>query len=408
MKKIVCLFILSQSIMCYCLGQVAALDTIYYDKNWKGVRNPAFASFYRVAEVKESINEIGMLRDFYITGELFAEGYFSSINKLNDAESVFEGERITYYKNGSTQSKVTFRNGKEEGKLLFYSEDGEFYTETEFNGGSPVNDYYLLKTTNGQSQKFRISDNSPIWESPNISELQSEYHKGQKWYIYNVNGIKLSLNSSYIKDYGKWYQVSLIVENNSITPIEFDPAHIKATLVDKTGESVNLEVWSVDEYIKKVRRTQYWNAAFANANEQMAAQNAAKSTTKTQKTTTSSGKANAYGTAQASSSSYSATGSYNAYGNYRGTSTTTTKTETIDNSAAYQAKAIADAKVSNYIDELNSDRAAKEENYLKKSTINPNDAIAGYVNIKYSKGTNLTIEVDINGAKFEFPIENAQ
>ena len=33
---------------------VSQLDTIYYDKNWKGVSNPVFADFYRIIDLSDS------------------------------------------------------------------------------------------------------------------------------------------------------------------------------------------------------------------------------------------------------------------------------------------------------------------------------------------------------------------
>ena len=45
----------------------------------------------------------------------------------------------------------------------------------------------------------------------------------------------------------------------------------------------------------------------------------------------------------------------------------------------------------------------KQEGYLRKTTVYPGDAISGYVNIKRISGSTMTVIVDINGAKYEFP-----
>lgn len=71
--------------------------------------------------------------------------------------------------------------------------------------------------------------------------------------------------------------------------------------------------------------------------------------------------------------------------------------------AAYQAQVIASNRIAAYDNALLSERAAKNEGYLKKTTIYPGEVITGYINIGRKKGTAMTINVNINGAIYEFP-----
>ena len=46
---------------------------------------------------------------------------------------------------------------------------------------------------------------------------------------------------------------------------------------------------------------------------------------------------------------------------------------------------------------MTDERVTKEQGYLKKNTIHPNEGIVGYMNIKRKKGNILTINIPING-----------
>ena len=64
---------------------------------------------------------------------------------------------------------------------------------------------------------------------------------------------------------------------------------------------------------------------------------------------------------------------------------------------------IASERIANYENALLTDRQAKDEGYLKKTTVYPGQSISGYVNINRVKGVSMNIVVDINGAKYNFP-----
>ena len=64
---------------------------------------------------------------------------------------------------------------------------------------------------------------------------------------------------------------------------------------------------------------------------------------------------------------------------------------------------IAGNEIASYNSSLLSDRVAKEEGYLKRTTIYPGETISGYVNIEYKKARSITVVIDINGADYIFP-----
>ena len=406
-------------------AQRNTLDTLYYDKDWKGVSNKAFASFYRVLNLSDKSTSKKHFRDYYITGELQTEGGYISIDKADDNKSVFDGEAISYYKSGKIESKM-FRvkgigqgefteyyenglvkthgimlNGKPDGILTHFNENGDMCIQIEMLNGEPKFDYYIASNKDGYSSKLRIMDNTPIWESPTLDEKRTEYKDGVAWPYYN--GIMIAMTNTQVKDYGKWYQISLIISNHSIAPFEFDPEKITSTLINSKGQEIALEVYSSEQYMRKVRRSQELNLIFAGIAQGFAAAGAGYSQSTTHTNSTYNGHLNSYGNASAYGSGGYAFGSYNGFGSYYGNSSTTSTTVSYDGAAAYQAQVIASNRIANYEHALLEDRTIKQEGYLKKTTIHPGDVIQGYVNIKRVKGDSMVVSVDINGAKYEFP-----
>ena len=50
-----------------------------------------------------------------------------------------------------------------------------------------------------------------------------------------------------VRDYGKYYQITVVIANNSMFPIEFEPEKVTASLVKKKGKTYALNVLSADE-----------------------------------------------------------------------------------------------------------------------------------------------------------------
>lgn len=422
MKKNIIILTLGLSVAISSIGQVKT-DTLYYDKNWKGVESKHFATYFRVIADSENSSFHKRFRDFYVTGELQSEGGYIFIDKYDDSQSVFDGEWINYYKSGKVEQKGYRVKGKQEGEYIRYKEDGlillhayfkndrldGIYTEfsedgnicvqIEYKNGEPIHDYYIISNQDGLCSKIRLSDKQPIYESPSLKEKKVEYKDGEAWPYYNKNGIMIGMTNNEIRDYGKYFQIPIIIANNSMHPIDFDPNNITAFLIDKKGNEQILKVYSAEEYMKKVRRSQNWAMALNGLAEGLAASSAGYSTATTN--SSYSGYSSSYGTASAFGSGGYAYGNYSANSSYYGNSSSTTTS--YNGAAAYQAQVIASNRIAAYDNALLSERAAKNEGYLKKTTIYPGEVITGYINIGRKKGTAMTINVNINGAIYEFP-----
>lgn len=76
-------------------------DTIFYAENMSNVANANQASYYRLLMTTGSgINKKDVFKDYYMNGNLRAEGGYSFIDLGNDRNTVFNGDVTTYYKNG--------------------------------------------------------------------------------------------------------------------------------------------------------------------------------------------------------------------------------------------------------------------------------------------------------------------
>lgn len=400
----------------------AKLDTLYYDKNWKGVELPQFATFYRIYTEKTDSTFQNMYRDYYITGELQSEGSFISIDKYDDSRSIFDGEYVCYYKSGNIEQKGYKVKGVEQGEYIKYFEDGnmmmranlldgklhglytEFTTEglcfqQEYNYGNPIYDYYIVSNSQGLYSKVKTVDKTPVFSSPTQSDMKVVYNDGTPWLYYINDGVCIMVTCQEINDYGKYFRMYINLTNNTFFPIEFDHLESEAIITNKKGEQKELELQSAEQYDKRIRRTQMWEEALVGVAEGLAASGAGYSTSTT--TSSYSGRGSSYGSAYAYGSGGYAYGSYSGNSSYYGSSTSTTTT--YDAAAAYQAQLAASQRIADFTESNFATRQSRNEGYLKKTTIYPGESISGYYNIKRKKGELLLVVLNIAGTRYEFP-----
>lgn len=426
MVKRLFVFIFAVISVTFSYSQNVKLDTLYYDNKGKGVSCSAFASFYCVFEQNYQEGQKQRYRGYYITGELCSDGCFLYMDKENSFKTVLDGENTVYYKNGQIKTKFYYENGIQEGEYTYYydngtiaehgmvkgglkeglltkfSPSGDRCEQIEMHKGKPLFNYKVVSDRKGYSSRIRLSDNSVIFESPSVEDRKYDYIKGVSREYYTKNGVMISMTCKEIKYFGKWYQISLVIANHTLSSIDFDPELITSFIQKKNKQTFPLEVWSSERYMKKVRRKQNWNSFLTELAEGLAVAGAGYSTSTTQTNTTYDGSIYANGTAYAYGTGGSAYGNFDGYGTYQGNSSTTSTTTTYNGLAAYQARVIsynrlADLEYSNI-----QERGIIDNGYLKKTTLYSGDAIAGYINIPHATGSVLYVYVDINGAKYKF------
>lgn len=199
------------------------------------------------------------------------------------------------------------------------------------------------------------------------AEVKAYYCDGERWQMASQNGIGMAVMQSVVRDYGKWYKVWLLVRNDSESEFDFDPAaDIRAT-VDDGGQ---LQVWSSEEYLRKVKRSQSWETAALAFSSGLAAGMAGY-------TTYSGTVSGAYGSSYVSGTAYNAGAAVSA--------------------GIQSQRMIAEQEMLN---EMNI--KTRKYEYLKRNTVFCGQSVAGYILIKYRAGSRLCVTADISGAHFRF------
>ena len=207
---------------------------------------------------------------------------------------------------------------------------------------------------------------------PQNDSIMTEYNDGKFWVYLNKNDIVVGLSCFEEKDnYGKYYHLDIFIKNLSERPIIFRPDSVYSNLLTKKDDTLRLEVYTNEEYQKKIKRSQTWAMALYGISAGINTGTAGYST------------------------SYSTTYSPKGY-------TYTSITNHYDANAAYQANVASTNQMLILGQMMDNDRTMREQGYLKTTTIYPDEAIIGFMNIKRKKGKVLTVNIPIDNYIYIF------
>jgi len=183
-------------------------EKLYYNKEWKGC-SEAIASFYRLVTLDDNGMSIGIIRDYFISGELqceIDEALF--IDKIDDKNSKIIGKSVGYYKsgkknfesiydskgviisnvhwfeNGKKKYEGLYNSGKLDGLEISYHENGQINAKKEYVLGKVVDKWYLQCDEFGKCQTiffegFRTNVNENDWSKIDNEEIKTEVISGQ-------------------------------------------------------------------------------------------------------------------------------------------------------------------------------------------------------------------------------------
>jgi len=245
------------------------------------------------------------------------------------------------------------------------------------------------------SADSNYASNETSFSTPDVSEKKTEYQDGIPYQYYVNNGLTISLTNAKNSEYGKWFRIDIVIQNNTEQTIDFDPIScITAYSIDKDEKQTDLDVWAYERYMKKVNKVQMWNALGVGLTEGLAAAGAGYSTSTT--TTTH------YNGVHNNHAPNNGHGNYD-HRPYSGSVHTTTRTTTTyDAGTAYQAQAIAQNNVAAFSDSQWNISNAIQMGYLKRNTIYSGQSIAGYVLIQRKTGKALYVTITVNGANYKY------
>lgn len=164
------------------LGQTQ--DTIYYDKEWK--ISPEYnAEFYRIVNYDPNGAPTGLVRDYYISGELQGEGESIYIDTIDDTRSKWKNKTIIYYKSGAKEFEFSYdKLGNLNGLYTQWYENGKLKYQDEYKSGNLTDKWYTECDEFEKCQKV-------FFEYFNSLKAESE------WNLYKDN-----CQSKIIKDKG--------------------------------------------------------------------------------------------------------------------------------------------------------------------------------------------------------------
>lgn len=222
----------------------------------------------------------------------------------------------------------------------------------------------LCFTASLKAQTFVKADND--------TTVMSEYNDGRIWAYRQIGDFVVGMtNYEVTDDYGKYYQIAIFIKNLGESSITFDPDKVTSSLYTKRGDTLDLQVYTYDEYMKKVKNSQAWSMALLGFSAGMNARMAGYQTT------------------------YTAT-----YG--AGGMPYTQVHTTYNYAAASAANMAATTQMITLSKLMSDDRNTKSQGYLKNTTVHPGEGIIGYMNIKRKKGQMMTVNIPVFEQVFSF------
>lgn len=108
--------------------------TEYFDDKWNRC-DQKDASYYRLVTYESDNKPKGIVKDFYISGELQSEFTAVYLDYDDEGKNFHEGEATWYFKNGKIEQKRYYLNNKINGKNTYYHENGQIAQELNYNLG---------------------------------------------------------------------------------------------------------------------------------------------------------------------------------------------------------------------------------------------------------------------------------
>ena len=133
-------------------------DTLYYAANMMNVANRDQASYYRLLMTEGSgLTKRDVFQDYYMNGNLKAEGGYSFVDLSNDKNTVLNGEVTTFYPNGKEKLHGNYVNGKREGYFTLQLREGGVAV-VQFKNGKSVHNYFTVTHKDGTIEKKPLSE----------------------------------------------------------------------------------------------------------------------------------------------------------------------------------------------------------------------------------------------------------
>ena len=199
-------------------GRKQGTWTILYDKNWKVIKNPKKAEFYRVISYQNG-KPVGKVVDYYKNGkpQMVADSLISEEPEKLQGKALFYHENgkvhnEKYYNKGVLVRKVVYNlNGSvAEKPFMHFSHTGnEFYKRGEYKKALS---FWLLAKEQARKEfgKYHIAHLNAFNHIANIYRLLGDYKRSEAYFLRLLKMSKKTKNAqflSYYNDLAVFYQI---------------------------------------------------------------------------------------------------------------------------------------------------------------------------------------------------------
>ena len=169
--------------------EIGTRVTEYFDDKWNRCKQKD-ASFYRIVTYESDNKPKGVVKDFYISGQLQSEFTAVYLDYDDEGKNFHEGEATWYFNNGKIEQKRFYFNNKINGKNTFYYDNGQIAQEANYEQGA----------YNGLYQQ---------WYKTGKPKITAYYERGRlvenKYIEYDENGLgALVYNENFVLNKEIW------------------------------------------------------------------------------------------------------------------------------------------------------------------------------------------------------------
>ena len=114
--------------------QLGERVTEYFDDKWNRCKQKE-ASYYRLVTYESENKPKGIVRDFYISGQLQSEFTAVYLDYDDEGKNFHEGEATWYFKNGKIEQKRYYYNDNINGENTYYYDNGQIASMANYDKG---------------------------------------------------------------------------------------------------------------------------------------------------------------------------------------------------------------------------------------------------------------------------------
>ena len=180
--------------------------TEYFDDDWNRCQQRQ-AAYYRLITYEAPNKPKGVVKDYYITGELQGEETPIYIDYDDENLNFIEGEMKWYHKNGKMSKRTYFLNNKPNGPEEEWDEQGELESSCMYNYGvldgdainiSPDGSLRVMKYKDGQLHNNKFLEISPDGETVFLVYYENFIRNAQAWVYDGPNGAATPNMGNYV------------------------------------------------------------------------------------------------------------------------------------------------------------------------------------------------------------------